>query len=81
VVGWLASTGVQWWDEKAIASAQAEKAELQQDIAALASPTHQPADHQTRSVRGIGGQSLRMKAKALLGSTPCRPVIQRHETH
>lgn len=35
VVGWLASTGVQWWDEKAIASAQAEKDQLQQDVANL----------------------------------------------
>jgi hypothetical protein len=35
VVGWLASTGVQWWDEKAIASAQVEKAELEQEVANL----------------------------------------------
>ena len=35
VGGWLASAGVQWWDERAIASAQAEKDQLQQDIADL----------------------------------------------
>jgi hypothetical protein len=35
VGGWLASTGVQWWDEKAIASAQVEKFQLQQDVADL----------------------------------------------
>ena len=33
--GWVASVGVQWWDEQAIASAQAEKDQLQQDVANL----------------------------------------------
>jgi hypothetical protein len=33
--GWVASTGLQWWDEQAIASAQTEKDQLQQDIANL----------------------------------------------
>jgi hypothetical protein len=33
--GWVTSTGVQWWDEKAIASAQVEKDQLQQEIANL----------------------------------------------
>ena len=33
--GWVASVGVQWWDEQAIASAQAEKDKLQQDVANL----------------------------------------------
>ena len=35
VGGWGVSAGVQWWDEKAIASAQTEKDELQQDVADL----------------------------------------------
>ena len=33
--GWLASTLVLWWDTGAIASARAEKAQLQAEVAAM----------------------------------------------
>lgn len=35
LLGWLAGSGVLWWDGNAIASAQARKAQLQADVAEL----------------------------------------------
>ncbi len=35
LVGWLTSSGVLWWDARAIAAARAEKAQLQAEVAEL----------------------------------------------
>ena len=62
--GWVASAGVQWWDEKAIASAQAEKDQLQQDVDDL------KADRETWVQAGMLDQITRCNP----GNRPCVAV-------